>query len=113
MPSKIKKKIVVKDDMQDNYEYDLTEASGRNFNDSFTPDLSPKDMLELGVFGGDYFLGYIDEFPKSWFKGVKLSKSGKKASYNYFKISASQPLKVWQDKEWIHPDDPKGWFQWY
>ena len=113
MPRKIKKKIVVNDDMQTNYEYYLLEPSGRNFNDSFQPDLSPKQMLSLGIFGGDYFFAYINEFTKSWFKEAKLSKYGKDARFNYFKVSASQPLKVWQDKGWIHPDDPKGWFQWY
>ena len=59
------------------------------------------------------FFAYINEFTKSWFKEAKLSKYGKDARFNYFKVSASQPLKVWQDKGWIHPDDPKGWFQWY
>ncbi len=108
-----KKKVIVKDDMQVNYEYYLTQASGRNFHDGFLPQLTPKEMLKLGVFGGDYFFGYIDEFPKSWFRGVKLSDHGKDAKYNYFKIRASQSLKVWQEKGWIHPDDPKGWFQWY
>jgi len=113
MPRKTKKKIVVNDDMQTDYEYYLVEPSGRNYNDSFQPDLKPKEMLKLGVFGGDYFFGHIDEFPNSWFRGVKLSSDGKDPNYNYFKLSASQSLKVWQDKGWIHPDDPKGWFQWY
>lgn len=108
-----KKLVVVKDDMQSNYEYYLTEPSGRNFDDSFQPALSPKEMLSLGVFGGDYFFGYIKEFPKSWFTSALLSDHGKDSKYNYFKISASQSLKVWQNKGWIHPDDPKGWFQWY
>ena len=32
---------------------------------------------------------------------------------NYFGVDASQPLSVWRAKGWIHPDDPRGWFQWY
>ena len=32
---------------------------------------------------------------------------------NFFGVDASQPLSVWQAKGWIHPDDPRGWFQWY
>jgi hypothetical protein len=32
---------------------------------------------------------------------------------NYFGVDASQPLSEWRRKGWIHPDDPRGWFQWY
>lgn len=71
-------------------------------------------MLELGVFGGSYFGGIPDEFPSEWFTNAKLAKDGKPDSkLNYFEISASQPLRVWQEKGWIHPADPMGWFQWY
>ena len=70
-------------------------------------------MLRLGVFGGDYFLGEnYDEFPKSWFTQAKLSLK-KNPKINYFQVDASQPLSEWRRKGWIHPDDPRGWFQWY
>lgn len=74
--------------------------------------LTPKEMFELGVFGGAYFGEDIDEFPQSWFKKAKLSKV-KDPSLNYFGVDASQPLYVWQKKGWINEVDPRGWFQWY
>lgn len=84
------------------------------FDPEFKPDLSPKEMLELGVFGGVYFADKPKEFPKAWFKSAKLSTDGRKhKELNYFGVNASQPLEVWQKKGWIHKDDPMGWFQWY
>jgi hypothetical protein len=82
----------------------------------FKPNLTPKEMLHLGVFGGHYFLDEksMEEFPKSWFLKSKLSKTGKKEKdLNFFGVSASQPLSVWQEKGWINKSDPYGWFQWY
>lgn len=109
----MKKKVVVKDKMQNNYEYYLTEPVGRNFDDKFNPDLTPKEMLKLGVFGGKYMTDTRDEFPKSWFKNAKLSPEGKNEKLNFFKVDASLPLRTWRQKGWIYPDDPRGWFQWY
>ncbi|MEI6022580.1 MAG: hypothetical protein WCQ32_01940 [bacterium] len=90
------------------------EPVGKNFDPTFHPELTPQEMLELGVFGGLYFSDKPKEFPRSWFTHVKLSPD-KKAhkELNYFGVIASQPLRVWQQKGWIHPDDPRGWFQWY
>ena len=85
-----------------------------DIHDEFKPELSPKDMLELGVFGGAYFEDIPGEFPIDWFKSARLSKNGKPdPMLNYYEIEASQPLQVWQQKGWIHPQDPMGWFQWY
>lgn len=107
------KRIVAHDSMQNGYTYMCTEPSGKNFHPDFKPDLTPKEMLSLGVFGGKYMTDCREEFPKTWFTHAKLSPQKKDPSLNYFKIDASQPLKVWKEKGWIHPDDPRGWFQWY
>ncbi len=82
------------------------------FDPAFTPDLTPKQMLALGVFGGAYLTDSQEEFPKDWFTHAKLSDT-KDPTLNYFGVNASQPLSVWQKKGWIYAADPKGWFQWY
>lgn len=105
--------VVVNDKMQRGYRYRLTEPVGRNFDPGFEPQLTPKEMLALGVFGGKYMNDCRDEFPKSWFTRAKLSPERHDPSLNYFGVNASQPLSVWRKKGWIYPDDPRGWFQWY
>ena len=107
------KKIIVNDSFQQGYEYFLVELEGQNFDPEFKPELTPSEMLELGVFGGKYLNECKKEFPKSWFRNAKLSNSKKDIQLNFFKVNASLPLKEWMDKEWINEHDPRGWFQWY
>lgn len=113
MHKKILEKIVVNDHMQHGYTYIRTEKPGKNFDPLFAPHLTPKEMLKLGVFGGKYMTDCTDEFPADWFTGAKLSPGGYDKKLNFFKVKASQPLSEWIKKGWIHPDDPRGWFQWY
>ncbi len=107
------KKITVSDKMQKKYVYTLSEPIGRNFDPEFTPDLTPKQMLAMGVFGGRYMTDCGAEFPSSWFTNAKLCRDKHDPDINFFGVNASQPLSVWRAKGWIHPDDPRGWFQWY
>ncbi len=96
------------------YRYKLTGPSGRNFLiPNSSPQLTPKEMLELGVFGGKYLTDCRKEFPKSWFARAKLSPRERDPSLNYFGVDASKPLSYWKKKGWIWKDDPRGWFQWY
>jgi hypothetical protein len=108
-----KRLVIVRDKMQKNYRYWLTEPAGKNFDPEFRPELTPKQMLSLGVFGGRYMTDCKKEFPADWWKGSKLCPSRHDPKLNYFGVNASQPLSVWRAKGWIHPDDPRGWFQWY
>jgi len=105
--------VIVNDRMQSGYRYELVAAAGRSFDPDFTPDLTPSEMLHLGVFSGKYMTDCRDEFPQSWFAGARLAGDRADPSLNYFGVAASQPLSVWRNKGWIHPDDPRGWFQWY
>jgi hypothetical protein len=108
--------IRVDDKMQKGYQYELSEPTGKHFDPRFKPELPPKEMLALGVFGGVYMRDCVKEFPKEWLTRAKFQK---KESYehdpelNFFGVNASQPLSVWRKKGWIYKDDPRGWFQWY
>ncbi|NLW87172.1 MAG: hypothetical protein GXY38_09895 [Planctomycetes bacterium] len=106
------KRVIVNDKMQKGYEYLLVEPPGRNFDLQFRPQLTPRRMLELGVFGGRYMTDCRNEFPQQWFAKAKLSTT-RDASLNCFGVNASQPLAVWRQKGWIYHEDPRGWFQWY
>lgn len=97
----------------------------------FKPNLSPKEVLQLGSFGGTYFrdivsavtgekhsgLQVIKEFPKDWFEGLKLDGFVCSPSYskqvNKYKVSCGASLGQWECSGWISPLDPYGWFHWY
>jgi len=109
-------KIKVNDRMQKGYSYVLSENPGENFDSRFKPELTPGEMLGLGVFGGRYLRDCRREFPAEWFRDAKLYPEGLPGhdpALNFFAVDASQPLRVWIAKGWIHPQDPRGWFQWY
>ena len=107
------KTIVVFDEMQTGYTYRLVEPPGRNFHPDFRPQLTPAQMLALGVFGGRYMTDCREEFPDNWFEKAKLCPERHDPRLNFFGVNASQPLALWRAKGWIHEDDPRGWFQWY
>lgn len=107
------KRVVVNDRMQDGYVYERTQPVGKNFHPDFQPQLTPKEMLSLGVFGGKYMTDCREEFPESWFVNAKLSPDKYDRELNLFGVHASQDLSEWRKKGWIWEDDPRGWFQWY
>lgn len=106
-------KVLVNDKMQHGFSYILTEDEGQNFPEDFKPELTPKEMLELGVFGGKYMTDCRKEFPADWYAKARLSPGVSNPDVNYFGITASLPLSEWQRRGWIYSDDPRGWFQWY
>ena len=96
------KKVVVNDRMQRNYVYWRTAPVGRTFAPGFRPELTPKQMLTLGVFGGKYMTDCSGEFPAAWFVRAKLCAERHDARLNYFGVNASQSLAVWRRNGWIH-----------
>jgi len=105
--------VIVNDLTQKTYRYELVAEMGGDFADDFRPDLTPKEMLELGVFGGKYMTDCGDEFPADWYRHAKLCHEFHDPKLNFFGVNASQPLSVWRKKGWISQYDPRGWFQWY
>jgi hypothetical protein len=105
--------VIVNDRMQSGYRYALAAPVGRDFAADFAPELTPREMLRLGVFCGKYMTDTRGEFPARWFAGARLAQGRRDCSLNFFGVDASQPLSIWRAKGWIHPDDPRGWFQWY
>jgi len=116
-PGKI---IHVHDKMQSNYSYVISKPyADMSDHPEFQPELTPKQMLQFGIFEGKYMNDCVQEFPKEWFqeayKRNKLSiEDGKPhVEMNYFKIKSRQSLQEWRRKHWIYEPDVRGWFQWY
>ena len=113
------RKISVSDKMQKGYSYtldrkegdltDLKEAYG------FEPELTPIEMLSLGVFEGKYLNDCHKEYPEKWFSNAKTVEVGDSPdpSLNYYKVKSRRPLSEWVKNKWIIGNDPRGWFQWY
>jgi hypothetical protein len=107
------KRVEVFDLMQEGYVYILEAPAGRQFDPRFAPELTPAQMLHLGVFGGRYMTDCRDEFPDEWFEGSRLCHERHEPSLNHFGVNASLPLAEWRRRGWIDEHDPRGWFQWY
>ena len=105
--------VTVTDKMQKRYRYERSAPVGRGFDPEFKPQLTPSEMLKLGVFGGKYMTDCRKEFPASWFTRAKLCPERHDPRLNYFGVNASQSLDEWCRMGWIRPQDPRGWFQWY
>jgi hypothetical protein len=104
--------IAVNDSYQTGYTYCLEAPMGQGFDPDFQPALTPKQMLEMGVFEGKYLNDCRAEFPADWFAEARLSDRPD-IRCNFFGVKSRQPLSVWKEKGWIHGPDPRGWFQWY
>lgn len=63
-------RIIVNESYQTGYTYELADPMGQHFDGTFTPNLTAKEMLSLGIFGGNYFSEIPKEFPADCFKEV-------------------------------------------
>lgn len=88
---------------------------------NFQPNLSPKQMFKLGIFGRSYFRKIYCTVNKKYFtdahKEFTYTVSENNTDYdvkkNYYQSACGCDLDYWQSKSWIHKQDPYGWVQWY
>lgn len=119
---------------RDCYQKPLPEKNSKGvlvFQDAkeFHPNLSPKEVLQSGSFGGTYFrpiqssvtgLKYNKqwlEFPQDWFEGLDVRKQVAASVYNpkvnRYAVKCGGDLDMWEGSGWIKEQDPYGWFHWY
>ena len=78
--------VLVNDRMQRGYRYALSAAAGRGFDPEFRPQLTPAQMLRLGVFCGKYMTDCRKEFPESWFVRAKLAAGPRDCRLNWWRF---------------------------
>lgn len=96
----------------------------------FKPNLTPKEVFQLGSFGGTYWRPiyssvtkkkYKDQhkkYPSDWWKGIPEEDLTKDfddydTKINKYKVKVGTTLEFWEEKQWIHKQNPYGWMQWY
>jgi len=96
----------------------------------FRPNLTPKEVLQLGSFGGTYFRPIYSsvtkqkygsevwkELPEDWLQGLNVRTQVASSIYdeskNKYKVKCGASLEERESSGWIVKQDPYGWFQWY
>ena len=89
----------------------------------FKPIITPRQVIEAGAFGGNYFgvdvganLDDYKELFKYHFDGLDTSLYlGEKYSpkLNAFKTRSGMPYEYWKEMGWMNERDPYGWFEWW
>jgi hypothetical protein len=90
----------------------------------FTPNLTPRQIFELGSFGGTYWRPIFSGVNSREYKNQHrvfdwsldeslLSSPECKPEINKYGVTSGTSLVYWESKGWIHSQDPYGWVQWY
>jgi len=94
----------------------------------FCPNLSPRELFEMGSFGGTYwrpiyssvtktnYKNVHKSFPSSWWKNIPekhLSSDKYDKKINKYGVKVGTSLEFWEGKGWITKYNPYGWMQWY
>lgn len=93
------------------------------------PNMTPKEVLQAGSFGGTYFRpikssvtgeshsGVWKELPSDWLEGLNIGRQISSTTYhtdvNTYGVKCGGSLEMWESSGWIDKQDPYGWFQWY
>lgn len=118
------------------YEEITFESSG--IISHFKPNLTPKQIFQLGSFGGTYWrpiyssvlgkeleglhIKYRNIFDphtanyENWFSHINeeyIASSIYDRTRNKYSVKVGTSLEYWEGSGWIHPQDPYGWIQWY
>ena len=93
---------------------------------SFNPNKTSIEIIKEGAFGGTYFRDIYSSIDGKWYRNSwkesnflrdidpKLYLSNyHDVNVNKYKIKCGTSLRFWENKGWIHEQDPYGWFQWY
>ena len=127
---KIRKKNMNKTKKNNNKSNFKNQSDKLIFDDypEFTPNLTPKQMFELGSFGGTYWRPIKSKFFKKklknkhkkyiWLNNIdsdKLTRPFDKydKKINRYGVKVGTTLEFWEEKGWIDKKDPYGWVQWY
>lgn len=96
----------------------------------FTPNLTPKEIFEMGSFGGTYwrpiYSGLLKKnlkdqhkkYPKTWWKNLPENWLTSEwddydKTINKYNVKVGTTLEYWEEKKWINETHPYGWMQWY
>jgi len=113
--------IVVSNKDQRDYVYKLAKRVGSwPEYPLFKPELTPGEILKLGVWGGKKFNDCFRELPREWLldalENNKLSVLRPMKNMNYYKVFEHPGLEDWRDDNEDAPKDPfdpRGWQQWF
>jgi hypothetical protein len=93
--------------------------------DIYKPDYTPRQMFDMGIFGGVYFRPIYSNVTKKNYKNQHkiydflkdLPESKMNGTFdvnlNKYKVKSGMSLKYWEDHDWIRSQDPYGHVQWY
>ena len=104
----------------------LSKNKTRRVADDFAPNLTPKQIFELGSFGGTYWRPIYSSVVNKHLHDVHLKYPFLKSipenlltspiydkHLNKYDVEVGTSLEFWESKGWIHKQNPYGWVHWY
>lgn len=96
----------------------------------FRPNLTPREMFQMGSFGGTYwrpihsgvtnknYKNVHQKYPKSWWSGIPddwltLPFDEYDKSINKYNVKVGTTLEFWEKNGWITKYHQYGWVHWY